>query len=309
MKIQQILNILPLHLRQPIYEMNIDFTHLQEVRIRTGRYITLQYNGQEYMLNTRKEYQIKEEHIREMIEYVSQYSLYAYEQELKQGYITIEGGHRIGLVGKAVMENGQIKTLKYISSINIRVAHEIIGCADALLPYITHNQSICHTLLVSPPRCGKTTILRDLIRQISDGNIWTEAMNVGVVDERSELGASYQGIVQNNLGSRTDLLDACPKLEGMMMLVRSMAPQVIAVDEIGMKEDVYALEYVLHCGCRVIASVHGTSVEDIQRKPMLKELFENQVFKRYVILSNEPKIGNIKGVYDEYGVALYENSW
>lgn len=309
MKIQQILNVLPLHMRQPIYAMNINFRHLQEIRIRVGRYMSFQYDGKEYIVNTKKDYKIKEEHMREILEYISQYSLYAYEQELKQGYITIEGGHRIGLVGKVVLEKGQVKSLKHISSINIRVAHEVIGCSDTLLPYITHNQGVCHTLLVSPPRCGKTTILRDLIRQISDGNIWSEGMTVGVVDERSELGACYQGVAQNNLGCRTDLLDSCPKLEGMMMLVRSMSPQVIVVDEIGMKEDIYALEYVLHCGCKVIASVHGSTIEDIRNKPLLKELFENQMFQRYVILSNVPKVGSIKEVYDEHGCILYENNW
>ena len=158
-----------------------------------------------------------------------------------------------------------------------------------------------HTLLISPPRGGKTTLLRDLIRQISDGNKWVKGCTVGVVDERSEIAGCYHGIPQNNMGMRTDVLDGCPKAEGMLMLVRSMSPQVIAVDEIGTAEDVQSIKYAMHCGCRMIATVHGETLEEIQRKPIFEQLIKEHYFERYVVLRNGRHIGEISGIYDAEG--------
>ena len=199
----------------------------------------------------------------ETMEYIAGYSLYAYEDELRQGFLTIQGGHRVGVAGKILMEEGKVRSIRYISFLNIRLAHQVEGCADKVMPFIVENGEVCHTLIISPPCCGKTTLLRDVIRQISNGNAWCEGKNVGVVDERSEIGGAYQGVPQNDLGIRTDLLDCCPKAEGMMMLIRSMSPEVVAVDEIGDYGDIKAIESVLNCGCRLIATVHGSSVEDI----------------------------------------------
>ena len=178
----------------------------------------------------------------------------------------MEGGHRVGVAGKVIMEKDKVKNIQYISSVNIRVSHEVLGCADRLLPYITKNMQVCHTLIISPPCCGKTTLIRDLIRQISDGNQYVKGCSVGVVDERSELGGCYLGIAQNHLGTRTDILDCCPKAEGMIMLIRSMSPQVIAVDEIGTSEDIHAIEYAMQCGCKLIASVHGLDMDEATKK-------------------------------------------
>ena len=161
--------------------------------------------------------------------------------------------------------------------------------------------------IVGPSGCGKTTLLRDLIRQISDGNQWVQGTTVGVVDERSELGGAYLGVPQNQLGIRTDILDCCPKSKGMMMLVRSMSPQVMAVDEIGSAEDVHALEYAMHCGCKMIATVHGETLEEIQRKPLFEQLVNEQCFERYVVLQNKTHVGEIAGIYDAYGKLLYQD--
>ena len=120
------------------------------------------------------------------MDYISHYSLYAYENELRQGFVTVEGGHRVGVAGKVIMEKERVKNIQYISSLNIRVSHEVLGCADRLIPYIVANKQVCHTLIISPPCCGKTTLIRDLIRQISDGNEYVKGCSVGVVDERSE---------------------------------------------------------------------------------------------------------------------------
>ena len=302
MKYKQIMNILPNEVKHAIDRESIEFDHLQEIRLRAGYPIILFYKNREQILPLNGSERI----IRETLDYVSNYSLYAYENELRQGFITIEGGHRIGVAGQVIIEDRKIKNLKQISSLNVRISHEILNCADKLFPYITHNKQMYHTLIISPPRCGKTTLLRDLIRQISDGNKWVKGCTVGVVDERSELAGCYHGIPQNQMGMRTDVLDACPKAEGMMMLVRSMSPQVIAVDEIGAPEDVQAIKYAMYCGCRMIATVHGETLEEIQRKPLFEQLIKEQCFERYVVLKNEKRVGEIAGIYDMYGKQLYE---
>lgn len=279
------------------------FDHIQEIKLRIGKPLIIIYRGKERMW---KDVIVTKEEIKETLEYISNYSLYAYEHELKQGFITIEGGHRVGMAGQVIMEEGKIKNLKYISSINLRISHEVKNCADKIFPYITYNKQMYHTLLISPPRCGKTTLLRDIIRQVSDGNMWVKGCTVGVVDERSELGGCYLGNPQNEMGVRTDILDRCPKAEGMIMLIRSMAPQVIAVDEIGAQEDVHAIEYAMHCGCKMLATAHGYSMEEIQRKPIFEKLVQERRFERYVILSNRYQIGGIEAVYGENGSLLYQ---
>ena len=259
----QILNILAKSVRRVVEEDIPDFDDLQEIRLRTGKPLIVIYRNREVVLPTeRKQHITTKEEIRETMEYISHYSLYAYENELRQGFLTVEGGHRVGVSGKVIVEKDKVKNIQHISSVNIRMSHEVIGCADGLLPYITKNMQVCHTLIISPPRCGKTTLIRDLIRQISNGNAYVKGSSVGVVDERSELGGCYLGVAQNDLGIRTDILDCCPKAEGMIMLIRSMAPQVIAVDEIGTSEDIHAIEYAMQCGCKLIASVHGLDMQE-----------------------------------------------
>ena len=304
MKYKQIMNILSKDVQSVLTQENLQFNHLQEIRLRAGRPVILLYRGEEKILSMK----VCEREIRETLDYVSNYSLYAYENELKQGFITIEGGHRVGMAGQVLIENGRVKNLKYISSLNIRVSHEIVGCADKLFPYITHDKQMYHTLIISPPRCGKTTLLRDMIRQISDGNEHVGGCTVGVVDERSELAGCFQGIPQNHMGMRTDVLDGCPKAEGMLMLIRSMSPQVIAVDEIGDPEEVQAIKYAMYCGCKMIATVHGESLEEIRRKPLLEQMISEQCFERYVVLSNRRRVGKIANIYDKDGVMIFAES-
>lgn len=283
-------------------ENRVPLSRLQEIRLRIGKPLIIICNNKEWV----SQKTIEKEELMEVLEYVSNYSLYAFENELKQGFITIEGGHRVGMTGQVLIENGEVKNIKHVSSMNIRISHEILNCADIIFPYITQEKQICNTLMISPPRCGKTTLLRDLIRQVSDGNQWVRGSTVGVVDERSELGGCYLGVPQNCLGMRTDVLDCCPKSKGMLMLVRSMAPQVIAVDEIGSAEDIHALEYAMHCGCKMIATVHGTSMEEIRKKPILEELVKSHRFERYVVLGNTHRIGEIEGIYDDRGSFLFK---
>ena len=305
-KKQQILNILAETIRERLIKENLDFAELQEIRLRIDKPLIIVYRNQEKVLpmDSSEKYYVTKEDVRETMDYISHYSLYAYEKELKQGFLTIEGGHRVGVMGKVVLEGTTVKNIQYISSVNIRIAHEKIGCADRVMKHITKDREVCHTLIISPPRCGKTTLLRDIIRQISDGNDFVKGVTVGVVDERSEIGGCYPGIAQNQLGMRTDILDCCPKAEGMLMLIRSMSPQVLAIDEIGTAEEIHAVEYAMQCGCKLIASVHGLDMEEAREKPILGELIRRHRFERYVILGNNRYPGEIVHIYDGRGNLL-----
>ena len=273
---------------------------LQEVRMRIGHPLIVVNNGHEHVTD----YIVTKRDMKETMEYVSDYSLYAHEDEMKQGFLTIDGGHRIGIVGKAIIEDQKVRNLRFISSMNVRIAHEFKDCAEEILPYLCQNKEFLHTMIISPPGCGKTTLLRDLIRLLSNGTDCVKGQTVGVVDERSEIGACYQGVPQNDLGIRTDLLDGCPKAEGMIMLIRSMSPRIIAVDEIGGEQDMRALKYALHCGCRILATAHGDSLEEISRKPEFMELIQEKRFDRYVVLSGRKHPGTIEKILDMDGNEL-----
>ncbi len=311
----ELLKILSLKLRTIFGKLVVDYEKLQEIRLRINAPLMIIYCNREVFISEEaklldhpaKAFIITRNELRETMEYISNYSLYAFEEEIKQGFITISGGHRIGIAGKTIIEEDAIKGMKHISFINVRLAHQVKGCANRVLPYIINQQSkgIYHTLIISPPRCGKTTLLRDVIRQLSDGSELLPGMSIGVVDERSEIGACYMGTPQNELGIRTDILDCCPKAKGMLMLIRSMSPQVIAVDELGSKEELEAIDYVIGCGCKLIATVHGSSLEDVKNKPTLGELIDKRLFERYIILSNVKGIGHLEEIYDMQWKRLY----
>jgi len=301
MRENELVNILGRRISGILEKRKIPYDKLQEIRLRIGKPIIVIADNVEWVMRE----VIEKEEFMETLEYICKYSLYAFENELKQGFITIEGGHRVGISGQVYVENGEVKNFKNISSMNIRVSHEVLHCAQRILPYVTQEKEVLNTLIVSPPRCGKTTLLRDLVRQISDGNFYIKGCTVGVVDERSEIAGCYLGIPQNQVGIRTDILDACPKSKGMMMLVRSMAPRVIAVDELGGAEDVYAMEYAMNCGCRFIATVHGKSMEEIRKKPLFENLVKEHRFDRYIVLGNVGGIGSVEGIYDDRGTLLF----
>ena len=306
---EDFMRFLPKQIKAFLIRSKIEMTKIQEIKVRTGKPLMVMNDKGEMIVRESSGgiYIVTEADLREMLEYISNYSLYAYEDEMRQGFITVEGGHRIGLCGQTIIENGRIKNLRYISSVNVRIAHEVKGCGNGVFPYLVNDGQMFHTLVISPPRCGKTTLIRDLIRLVSDGNRYIDGQTVGVVDERSEIGGCYRGVPQNQLGIRTDILDGCPKALGMMMLIRSMGPEVIAVDEIGTTEDVHAVEYAMHCGCKMLATAHGKSLDEIREKPVLGNLVREHRFERYVVLGNKRGAGSVEGIYDENGRSIIDN--
>lgn len=308
--------ILPLfggRLRTALVRAEPDFEGLQEIRIRAERPVILQYPGRELYLteagktseNCLEGLIADAKDIKTVLESACGYSGYAYEEEISRGYLTIQGGHRIGLAGRAVMKEETVQTLKYISALNIRIAHPVTGCAENWKPWFYERNKPCHVLIVSPPGCGKTTLLRDAIRIYSNGSPAHPAATVGVVDERSEIAGAYRGIATHDLGMRTDVLDGCPKSFGMEMLLRSMAPKVLAVDEIGTM-DVPSIENALRCGCKVLATLHGEKLEDFLDKPGFQSLVRERVFERYIFLKQGQTPGKVDCIYDKNFKILWE---
>lgn len=300
--------------RRILEQFDADFEKIYEIRLRTGAPLQIIYGGRDCFLKpgggetflAGSAYEVSAQDVQETMEYIGNYSLYAHEAELRQGFLTVQGGHRVGIAGQVILEKGRVKGVSPITCINVRLAHQILGCADRVFPYLWEGGEFCHTLIISAPRCGKTTLLRDIVRQLSDGNERFGGRTVGVVDERSEIAGCYRGIPQNDVGIRTDILDGCPKAEGMMMLIRSMSPQVVAVDEIGTAEDIRALESVLNCGCKLLATVHGNTIDDVRKKPLLSAMVNSHIFERYVLLSGRKGAGTVQAVYDGRGTCLFE---
>ncbi|WP_051688142.1 stage III sporulation protein AA [Desulfofalx alkaliphila] len=285
------------------------FTAIEEIRVRHGRPLILGLNHKDAFLHRQggladrpsQAYVVSDDDLRRTTQLISNSSIYALEEELKNGYITLAGGHRVGITGKVVTEKGGVKTMKYISGINIRVSRQVLGAADGVIKHLLSPKGmVYHTMLISPPRCGKTTLLRDIVRQLSNGipSLGFGGINVGVVDERSEIAGCYQGVPQLDVGIRTDVLDACPKAAGMMMLLRSMSPGLIATDEIGRSEDVAAVEEVLNAGIKVLTTAHGSSIEELKRRPALSRLLSLGLIERYVILGRSRGVGTVEQVID-----------
>ena len=281
---------------------------IEEIRLRIGRPVIFRLGWQELTCDRHKKttdrleqgYIITRQELERNLEVLSQSSLYAWEDEFKNGYLTIPGGHRVGLAGRCVLDKGIIKTIKDVSGLNYRIGREVRGCADKIMRFIVRDSQIFHTLVVSPPQCGKTTLLRDMVRQLSDGskNSGFAGVNIGLVDERSEIAGMYMGEPQFHVGLRTDVLDACPKAQGMIMLIRSMSPRVVATDELGKAEDIEALYQALQAGVTVLATVHGGSLREIGTRPFLRELVNNRFFQRIVVLSRRQGAGTLEAIYD-----------
>ncbi len=258
--------------------------NLQEIRIRINRPIILKLRDFDICIN----YIVTERDIMQTLEKLCQNSLYAYKKQISEGYITIQGGHRIGITGTGVIEDDKIVNLKYISSLNFRIAREIKGCSKKILKEIINlnENTIYNTVLVSPPGKGKTTMLRDIVRNISNGieEISFNGKTCGVVDERGEIAACYRGIPQKDIGIRTDVIENVSKEKGILMLLRSMAPEVIACDEIGSKEDVQAIEKLTISGVKGIFTMHGRTIEDVKNNHEVNKLLEKNILEKIIFI-------------------------
>ena len=259
----------------------------EEIRIKADSDTFINGGGREINLHDRRS--VTPEVLDELVSRLLDYSYYAYEDELSKGYITIEGGHRVGICGRVTLNEGKVHMIKDVSSVNIRRSRQIIGASDKIINAVCSG-SVRNTLIISPPKCGKTTILRDLARSLSN-----RGYRIGICDERSEIAGCYNGISSYDLGSRTDILDGCPKSEGILMLIRAMSPDVIITDEIGREEDVRAIEAALCAGVKTITTIHGSTFEDVVDSAV-GSLIKNHVFETLIFLSATPSTGTVKKI-------------
>ena len=266
---KNVLEYLPKKIASEIKNKVPDIEQILEIRIRVNKPICVRTIKKEYVID---EIKIENTDMNRIFNIITEFSTYAYENSIKKGFITVKGGHRIGICGEAVYENNEIKYINNVSYLNFRSAKEIFGCANDLYEKIYKNNIFKNTLIISEPGKGKTTLLRDIIRLLSDKG----KFNISVIDERSEIAASYKGMTTNDLGIRTDVMTAFEKKDGIVMAIRAMAPDIIAVDEIGNKEDIEGLYFAKQSGVGVIATAHGSNVNEKVTK--YKDLFKKYIY-------------------------------
>lgn len=284
----EILEIFPCKIKKELYDYFIKnnkiLNEMQEIRIRVNRPILIKTRKKDYFMNNR----ISQNEILYILERICQNSIYAYKNQICDGFITVKGGHRIGITGSCVIENNKVINLKYISSLNIRIAREVINCSTKVLREIINidNKTIYNSVIVAPPGKGKTTVLRDCIRRLSNGidEINFHGKTCGVIDERGEIAAMYNGIPQNDIGIRTDVIENVSKNKGIHMLIRSMAPEIIACDEIGSKDDIEAINYAFVSGVKGIFTMHGSNIDDIKNNMYISSLIENKQIEKILFL-------------------------
>lgn len=275
---EEIIINMPLELRENLGKC--DFSNLEEIRFRVGRPVMLYYTEKKYFLskNSGVTSEINDarffspDDILKLVCAFCKNSVYAYQEEIREGFITISGGHRVGIAGKAVTDEGKLKNIDSFSGVNIRIAREFKDSADGVINHIYKGKRIYNSVIISPPGVGKTTVLRDIARRLS------EKFKVVILDERSELAASKHGVPQFDVGYQTDVLDGFSKKDGINIALRSLSPDVIITDETGTLSDIEAVVNILKGGCKIVTSMHGYSIEEaIKNKKQLMELFETAV--------------------------------
>ena len=287
-RIEEIIRYFPINISSLLYKainQNEKIKEqIQEIRIRVGRPIILKLHNLDILI----EYIVNQTEILQILEKICENSIYAYKNQICNGYITIKGGHRIGITGSAVVENEKIINIKYITSLNFRIARQVLNCSNKIIGQVIDekNQDIYNTLIVSPPGRGKTTILRDLIRKLSNGidEINFKGRTCGVVDERGEIAAMYKGVPQNDIGIRTDIIENISKAKGIKILIRTMAPEIIACDEIGSKEDVEAIQEAIISGVKGIFTMHGKTLEDVKSNNQINKLIEENKIEKIIFI-------------------------
>lgn len=291
---EEIFDYLADNLKNEILRYEPNLQDIEEIRIRSKKPIILKNSeGNKMLIHI-----VSKEELLETFQKVCEHSIYSYQKQICEGFITIKGGHRVGITGSSVIEDGKIININYISSLNFRIAREKKDISRDVLKYIIKDNGIANTLILSKPGCGKTTILRDLVRKISTGieEFGLKGKTCGVVDERGEIAAMYKGVPQNDIGILSDVMDNVSKSKGMRMLIRSMSPEVIICDEIGNKDDIEAINYAMTSGVKGIFTAHGNSLDEIMLNNEMKQLLEKNIIETIIILDDK-KRGKIKNVY------------